>query len=94
MPANLDAAERQRPKTEEGMNRLNVGGKQLWSGDDPVSCAEVGLDPDPLLSPFDWPQTFPTQLPPASVAARMCDTGCTVTSRAQHLLRVFVGNCR
>ena len=45
-PANLDAGDTQRLRTEEAMQRLKVPGKLLWNGDDAITCAEVGLDSD------------------------------------------------
>ena len=46
MPADLDAGDRQRLRTEEAMDRLNVREKRLWNGDNVVTCAEAGLDSD------------------------------------------------
>ncbi|CAL8461708.1 g1239 [Coccomyxa elongata] len=46
VPADLDAGDRQRLRTEEAMDRLNVRRKLLWNGDDPVTCAEAGLESD------------------------------------------------
>ena len=46
MPADLDAGDRQRLRTEEAMDRLKVRGKLLWNVDKAVTCAEAGLDSD------------------------------------------------
>jgi hypothetical protein len=46
IPGNLDTGERQRLNRDGAMERLNVRGKPLWNDDEPVTCAEVGLDSD------------------------------------------------